>query len=391
MAQQVSDWWKTGRYDASSIVGRVELLDAQGAPFRDSDHYSTAPIQVTEANYSVDRTRATWGSAGVRLLLPWDADQALLDLLPRTPLSPTAPTSGVTFRLSLGFHNPNDNIDELVYCGRYDIDTTQVNETAAGIVIDLDGVDLTGRMDVEDLAAPWLVEWGSRIIDAAKALVYPAMPWIGFVEDATTDTCAYVALDESANRWAEITKMMRSIGFEAFMDMSGTSMRMRRIPTTEDVPAWTFDPDEWPDPIAIGQNQQRDRVYNGVFVKGENPNSTDPPVRSTRWIEDANDPTHFIPGPPVQTNIGPRPFRFTSQYIREQHGANLAADAELRRIRGLLQRVQVEIVTNPAINAGDVIYVARDDIGVIGRYVVNSLAYRYGDAKMTLTCEERRV
>lgn len=390
MAQTVSHWWSAGRAGADHMVVSFELLDPSGAPFRSSDSVS-APVYCTDASVQFDRARAVWGTATCQLLFPWDADQGLLDLLPTDPMAPLAPTSGVTFRLSAGFKNPASSDDEMVFVGRFDIEDIDLTESAAGVVVDIEGQDLTGRLDVADMPGPVDIPWGWRVLDSAKWLINQAIPWMVYQEDASDATTARVILDEQANRLTEINKALRSIGFECFMDPSGAFMHLRNIPTTADSANWVLDPDSTDLVNQMGQQQSRARVYNGVIVKGENPNSNDPPVRAVAWITDPSDPTYYIPGPPVQTQIGPRPFFFTSQYVRDPLQAQMAADSELRRIRGLLQRVKLETPTDPAVNVGDVVYIARDSVGVLGQYVVQSIAYSMTSGRMTVGCEERRV
>lgn len=393
MAQQVSTWWASGRDGTEEMLASVELLDPSGAPFRSTESQA-APIYCTHATQTSDRSRSVWSTATAQFLIPWDADDAMLALIPKDPLAPLAPTSSTTFRLSAGFRNPYTGDEEMVYVGRYDIEDVNVTRTAEGIVIDLDGQDLTGRLDVADVSFPLDIPWGWRVVDYAKWLVTSAIPWMVFEEDASDATMARVVLDEQANRWSEITKALTSIGFEGLMDPSGEFMRLRNVPTTADVAHWYLDVDDvrTGDLVnQIAQQQSRSRVYNGVICKGENPNSTDLPVRGQAWVEDTSDPTHYIPGPPTQTNIGPRPFFLTSQYVRTTEQAQFAAEAELRRIRGLLQRIDLEIPTNPAINVGDVLFVSSEDIGILGRYVVQSTAFDLGAGRERISCEERRV
>ena len=185
--------------------------------------------------------------------------------------------------------------------------------------------------------------------------------------------------------------MLRSIGFEMFMAASGEAMHMQLLPTTSDSATWVWDPAVFRPITDVGQEQSADRVYNYVIVKGENPNSTDPPVRSEAYIGDYTDPTYYIPTLPVQTVIGPRPYFYTSQYIRTQLQADAAALSELRRIRGLLQRVHVKLPYDPAVNVSDVVEVSRPGIGVTGRYVVDAVNMDLSGGLMHVVCEERRV
>jgi hypothetical protein len=387
----LSDWWMNGRTDSQPIVSRVELLDTTGAPFRSSDPSATSSIVVTDCQVTQDRSRSVWGSCDTRLLIPWDADQSMLDLLPTDPMAPLAPTSGVTFRVSAGFRNPFTGRDEMVWCGRYDIESNEVTETAEGVVVQLQGLDMTSRLEGARVAWPVDLPWGWRVIDIATWLINNAIPGAAFQTDPSDAVAARIVLDEQVTFMSEVTKALTSIGFELLADASGQFFILRRLPSSSDTPTWVFDPADVNWVHKLGQDQSRDRVYNGVAAKGENPNSTDPPVRAFAWITDPSDPTYFIIGPPSLTNIGPRVKFLTSQYIRTQEQAQDAADSELRRVRGLLQRVNIEMAFNPAIEAGDVIYLERPGIGVQGSYVVQSRSFDVSGGPLRLTCEERRV
>lgn len=389
--QALSLWWAKGRTGGQQVSALVELLDKSGAPFRATDSSPESRIQVTECSVSNDRSRAVTGQCQATLLFPWDADQSMLDLIPTGALSPLAPTSGVTFRVAAGFRNPIEQRDELVWCGRYDIEGNETVETAEGIEVRLEGIDMTGRLEAAKMAWPIDLPWGYRVIDVAKWLINTAIPGAQFIEDPTDATAARIVWDEQVTFMSEVVKALTSIGFELAADAAGGAFILRRLPTTSDFPQWTFDTKTSGWITQVGQSQDRQRVYNMVIAKGENPNSTDPPVRGIAWLADLSDPTYIIPGPPTQTNIGPRPYFFTSQYIRTQADADNAAQSELKRLRGLLQRVNIECLVNPAIEAGDVIHIQREGIGVVGRYVVQARSFDLSGNNMKLTCEERRV
>lgn len=392
MAQQVSGLWRQ-RYGARQVVGRIELINETGTIVKSTDINSeSAPLHVTDCTVTWDRSRTVWGSASARIEMAPDSAQEILALLPTSPGAPLSPVGGVGFRVSAGFYYPTIDTTELVYCGRYDIDTCEVTETAAGIAVDLEGIDILGRVDVADMPIGFDIPWGRTAISAAQDMITAVIPWIGFDADPSDYIAGRWANSEGSNRLTNVRFIMAVIGMEAFSSADGSRIVMRRLPSTLDPPAWVYQFDEWGEVHSLSSGMDRKRVYNWVVAKGENPNTNEAPVRADAYVTDLSDPTHYIPGPPVQTLVGPRPYWLTSPWILTQAQAQDAADSELRRIRGLLQRVGLQIAPNPAINPGDVIAVQRPEIGIVGSYMVQSVSFKPGfPDPMTITCEERRV
>lgn len=390
MAQAVSDYWRN-QIGARELVGRVELINEAGVAIGTTDLKSQLPIKVTHASITQDKTRNVRGSATCQLLIPWDASQEMLDLLPTTPGSPLSPIGGISFRLSAGFTYTALGFSELCYCGRYDIDECEVTETANGVLVDLSGTDLMGRLDAADMWYGLDIAWGLTILFAAELLVTQVIPWMTFREDWSPQSAGRWVSGEKSNRLQNLNYMMAVLGWEAYMDMDGMSMRMRVRPTTLDTAAWVYSFEELGEVIRLTNKMDKSKVYNGVIASGENVMANEPPVRAEAWITDPADPTHYDPFNPGATQIGPRPYFLTSPWILTTADAQNAADSELRRIRGLLQQVQLTVPVNPAINVGDVIDVTRPSMGVVGRYLVESLSFSLDSSLMTLTCEERRV
>lgn len=386
MAQPVSNEWRAQIGRTAQAVARVDIIDANGAPQYSTNPATEYPLVVSAATVEVDRTRDVRGTASVTLHV-----QGSSRLIPRTAAELLSPVSGATFRLFAGFKHAS-GATEMVACGRYDIDECTIEEDAAEITISLKGTDLTGRLNVADLYTPVSINWGTNSVDAAKFLVLTAIPEMRFLSTPSDHTSAWVVLDEQTNRLQEINRIMASVGFEAFMDPTGEFMRMQPIPTTDDATAWSFQAREVGEPVTLTNGLSRARVFNGVVVKGENVNSDDVPVKAVLWDTDESSPTYFVPDLPVRTRIGPRPFFFTSQWIRTQEQADAAAEAQLRKVRGLLQRVSLSVPWNPAVNVGDVIEPTRPGLGVSGRYVVERISLDLvNPSPMELVCEERRV
>lgn len=400
MSQPVSSLWKAQLGRPNRAVYRVEVLG-----FARDLIASTEPgieaarrITVEDLQVTVDRTRNIWATCDVTIVAPTLPGDDPWWLVPKTATDVLSPISGASFRVWAGFEyhpslvpfgQPNP---ELVPCGLYDVETVEVTHSPDGVKLKLSGQDLTGRLDVADIPKPVDIAWGSTVVDAAKTLLTFAIPDAVVLAESSEATTARVVLDQQANRLAEINKMMTSIGFEMYADPSGDYFRMRRVRTTEDELQWTYEPGQFTVLTEAVNNLSRERVYNGVIVSGENVNSSDPPVRAEAWDTDPLSPTHYIAsGTNVDTRIGPRPFFMVSQYIRTQTQAQEAANAQLTKVKGLLQRVSATAAFNPAVNVGDVIQVTDNAVGVNNRYVVERLSWSSDGGPMQVACEERRV
>jgi hypothetical protein len=388
VARSVSAEFRSLLTRSREFGARVELLDADRRPVTSTDPTSSTRFDVAELSVSVDETRTVRGNARCVITVP----PASQWLVPTSATGLLSPISGATFRVWSGFRLPSTGRFEMVPCGRYDIERCSVNETAAGIRIELEGEDMTGRLDVADFTSPFGIIFGANKIETVKLMVSAVIPEMRYLDVPSDQYLGWGWLDVGANRLSEINSIMTSMGYAAWMDPDGESMHLEPVASTEDVAAWVFDESSIRVVSSVQNSLDRSRVYNGVIASGENTQTDVPPVRAEAWDTDPTSPTYFIPGFPVHTRIGPRPFFMTSPYITTQEQAQAAANAELLRLRGLLQRVSLKVGVNPAVNVGDVIDVTRPNVGVIGRYVVQSLSFDLAQpGAMDLVCEERRV
>lgn len=389
MPQDVSPYWRE-QMGAAELVVYVEILDATGVPIRSTDISSDYPLQVVDGSVSYDRTRNVWGEAECTIVMSPDDAQPVLDLLPTAADAPLAPTAGGSFRVKAGYRYSDMGIDEFVWCGRFDIDTADVEETAEGIQVALGGMDMLSRCDLADIAGKVDIPYGGRFADAAKLLISDVMPWMTYQEDPSSETVARIILNEKSNRLESVRFIVACIGMEAVMTMDGTTCVFRVPPTTQDPPAWVYTMDNCR-VLNVKSGLDRRRVFNGVVAEGENPQSNSDPFRAEVWITDLSDPTHYVYGVPPDTLIGPRPYFINSPYINSQAVAEQTATTKLREIRGLLQRVVVEVPVNPAVNVGDVIDATHPAIGVTRHYLVQGYSFSFDGSNMQLICEERRV
>lgn len=181
------------------------------------------------------------------------------------------------------------------------------------------------------------------------------------VVDLTGNTKVAPVLEMERERWADgIEKLTDSIGAEVWCDPLGDFV-IRNEPTVNDPVAWTFRADSTSVLITEQDEYTRDQVYNRVVASGQRTDGT-PPVFAVVSDTDPNSPT-YINGP-----FGIKTRFFASQLLTTPAQCTSAATSLLARVTGRHLNVTFTNVTNPALEAGDVIRLIfdnRDEVHVI--------------------------
>lgn len=392
MAQSISNEFRSLLGKSRQWVAEVVIVDRNGQPILSTatDGPMGQRITVSHLRITYDRSRSVRGAADCVIDLGYDPSGEISMLVPTMGDSLLSPVSGATFRVRAGFIMPSTGMPELVACGTFDVESCVVDEIEGGVQISIGGQDLTGRLDVADLYTPVPFSSGGSFLDLVEFLILTTIPSATFLEDTTPYLIPFNGtLNPGKNRLAEITRILKAIGMELYADPTGP-FAIRNVPTTADAAAWELTEGDFTVLVSASSSMDRTRVKNGVIAEGQNL------VANTKcyaavWNEDLADPTHFIDSIPVQTIIGPRPAFITSEFITTNAQALDAATAELRRIMGLMQRGQFVATANPAMNVGDVIYINRPAVGIVGTCLVQRVEIVGEASTMRISCEERRV
>lgn len=181
------------------------------------------------------------------------------------------------------------------------------------------------------------------------------------VVDLTGSTKVAPQIEMEKERWAEgVEKLADSIGAEVWCDPLGNFV-IRNEPTVDDPVVWTFRADGTSILVNETDEYTRDLVYNRVVASGQRTDGT-PPVFAV--VSDTNpaSPT-YINGP-----FGVKTRFFASPLLTTVAQCQSAGTSLLARVTGRHLNVTLSNVTQPALEAGDVIrlvYDDRDEIHVI--------------------------
>ena len=214
-------------------------------------------------------------------------------------------------------------------------------------------VDVAGRSRriAEDrFPAPTQTIDGATIVSEITRLITETMPTAVVLDQTNGNTQVAPQLDMDAERWRDgIEKLAAAASLEVFDDPLGRFV-LRPVPTLNDPPVWDVDQGEGGVLISADLELTREQVYNGVVARGQRSDGT-PSVYAMVVDDDASSPTRW--GGP----FGKRLRFYTSSLLTTVEQCQAAAQSMLEKVKGYAATVTLTTITNPALDAGDVIRV----------------------------------
>jgi hypothetical protein len=262
---------------------------------------------------------------------------------------------------------------------------------SAGLV-EIEGFDRSIVVSLATFEVPYVIAAGTNLGDAVHDLVDSRYPGLTYVLSPTSKTVPLTVFEESLGEtdpWQEAQRLAASGSMELFFDAEGRVV-MRPVPDpTTDPSVWNFSPG--PDNIFIGgRNRLNARLARNVAIVTGEGTGVDTPVRGVAEITDAASP--IFPG-----TFGRRPVRLTTPLIGNdpvtaQAEADAAAQALLQRRAGGSEQLTFSAVPNPAHEAGDVVRVDSDALGLDVFVVLSSWDLDVGlKQASTYTTQARRT
>jgi hypothetical protein len=315
------------------------------------------------------------------------ADFTVIDprgvLVPKDPEDVFSSVAGHEVRLWRGLQLPTGI--ELVPLGVFGITTSDVTDSAGGLVIKVSADDRARRIARNRFVRPYYVQEGQNYVGAIEALISDRLPGTQFRIDPTTHLTTFQTYSEQADPWASAMDMAASIGMEVYFDIDGVCV-IRQIPDPQNNPVvWRYAEGQGAtllsaEPISTNENR-----YSGQIVTGES-TSGYAPARAEVWDDDPNSPT-FV------GTYGRVPNFTTSPLVLTDAQARDMAVGLFNKGKGLARQVHFSTIPNPAHDFTDVIRLTRPRAGLVEEdYALESWTVPLGPAdEMPVTTRERRV
>lgn len=220
---------------------------------------------------------------------------------------------------------------------------------------------------------------GTTFLAAISGIVTSRLPGTQVLADLDTTTTPALLYDETEDLWAAAQDLARAIGFECYFDRLGNLVLRKIRDTTTDAPVVSFV--EGANLIEVEAATTNTETYSRVIVTGEGTSGT-AAVRGVAVDSDSASPT-FYQGP-----FGDVPKFVRSPLVTSSGQANVVAEGILRRVKGLSEAVEAQVLPDPRVDVGDVATITRERAAVDAPYVLDTV--RHGLAPNTPTTVSAR-
>lgn len=185
----------------------------------------------------------------------------------------------------------------------------------------------------------------------------------------------------SENHWARVTKLAETMGAEAFFDVNGELTIQvppfvdQSFPNSSAV--FTIDPGEWGVMTKATRTISRESTYNRIGVYGAPPNGNSQQPYGEATDNNAASPTYFY-GPFGKVT---RSFQYPT--LTKSSQCVTVANMLLRQHIGLAKSVNFGLLSNPALDAGDIVLFEYPSDGVTELHIIDSITIPFDGGEAT--------
>ena len=318
------------------------------------------------------------------LLVPVDSDSLL------TPFGTVLrPYRGVRYNDGVLQPDGTRGTVEALPLGVFRLSKAHVNDDSGGSPdIQLEAYDLSRTVSRDKFISPYVIDVGTNLIDAIKAILTRSLPDLEYDAISTTRvTTAPKLYDVGNDPWDAVTELATSLGCDIYFDVDGwvviaPPVDIDALPT----PDFTYIEGQGCSMTSLSRVFTDEPGFNGVVLTGESPGDELPAVRAVAWDEEPTSATYHL-GP-----YGEVPMFITDQTIKTTEDAQATADQLLRNLLGFSSGLSITGWVNPAYEAGQVVQVERARTHITGLYAVDSfnIPLRAADAQ-NLSLRAKRV
>jgi hypothetical protein len=213
--------------------------------------------------------------------------------------------------------------------------------------------DRSTKVTQARLDAPAQTVTSATVVAEITRLITEVLPTVT-VTDLTGSTMVAPVIEINRERWADgIEKLADAIAAEVFADPLGRFV-IRPQPVITATPVWVVSTGDRGTVIGLDEKTTRDLTYNRVVASGQRTDGT-APVFAAVSDTDPLSPTS-VNGP-----FGVKTRFYSSPLLTTTGQCTTAAQGLLARTTGMHGSVTLTLVTNPALDAGDVIQVRDGD------------------------------
>lgn len=240
--------------------------------------------------------------------------------------------------------------------------------SGAGVRITLELYDRSRAIARDKFVNTYTIPAASNLINAIKLIVGRTYPDAEYDSISTTITTTSPKVFNTADDpWQAATDMATSCGCEIYFDTTG---RVVIAPPTDidalPAPDFSYIENRRNTLVDLKKEYADEPGFNGVVVSAQSSGDELPPVRAEAWDTEPTSPTYYL-GP-----YGRVPTFVNDTNVKTVADAQAMADSLLKGQIGFSSKLSVSSWVNPVLEAGDVIQVERQKMGVTGLYTVDA-------------------
>lgn len=262
-----------------------------------------------------------------------------------------------------------DDSTELVALGVFPIQRSSV-----------DGVSLLTSITAEDRSRlvrdarfedDYSIAAGTNYATAIAALVAAGVASLEYLFVTTTHTTPLLTFAAQDDRWAAARQMAGSIGCELFFDGLGRLVLRAEPNLSTATPTLTIAEGADGTLVQIAVDLDRSEAYNRWIHSSSNA-SLGAQYRGVATDDDPASPTYYL-GP-----FGRKPKFYASEFLASDAQCVASATADKARSIGVARGLAFGFITNPAVQAGDVVIVRRAALDLDDVFVIDTLTIPLG-------------
>lgn len=368
------------RYVAA--LARSHRIAVQGDILDTSGRIVLGDLPITTGSITIDRTASVRRTCTITVAASPEIEAVLPTARRRSPLDPY----GNEIALQRGIVYP-DGTTEMIPLGVFGVRTSDLKDDKDGRYLEITGVDRSMQIaDAKYALTVYSIARGTNLVTAIANLVNDRLPTNVTVIAADTGyTTPLLVLDGNISPWEVITNLGAAAGCEVFFDPLGNLVIQDEPDPTMGEADWSYAEGVDCTILALERSYTVEATYNAVVITGEN-GQGDVPVIGSAVDSDPASPTYYY-GP-----FGPRPVTESSPLALTSGQATTIAAARLRSLTGLSEKIQLEIIPNPALDVSDILAVRREVIDVDDDLLVESLTLPLDPTTtMSVICRTRRI
>lgn len=263
---------------------------------------------------------------------------------------------GTTCGVEYGVVVPNEGT-QWVPLGQFSLDNTSRKRPITGDAgVPIKMVDFSARIAEDTFDSPQQTISGNTAVQEITRLAQRTFPAVEIIDQSGANNRVVPQFEMQADPWSDgIEKLADAIACEVAFDRLGRLL-IRPVPTLNDAPVWTLKTGNGANITATSESLSRTNVFNRVIARGQRSDSV-PPVTGIATNIDPLSATVY--GGP----FGRKTKQVTSPALTTTAHANAMAAAKLAINRGLSFDLTMEIITQPGLTSGDVVFVNDAAIG----------------------------